>query len=191
MDERLDPTVTKPPTAGTPAGPPAAGTLSPVAVIGGGMMGEAIVAGWVSRGVFAAAEISVVDPAPARREALASLGVKVFTQAKEALPGAATVLLAVKPQVIDAVAAEIAPALGSALVISIAAGVTTARLESLLAAGTSVVRVMPNLPMSAGQGMAIISGGAVATDSQVTGARNLFEALGDAVAVDECHQNAA
>lgn len=162
-----------------------------IAVIGGGVMGEAIIRGWLESGASQAAKVTVVEPSEARREALAALGaVRVVERAEDAMPSD-LVLLAVKPQVIDSVVTALAPALGDALVVSIAAGVSTARLESLLPQGARVVRVMPNTPAMVGEGMAVISGGGEATEADVADVHRLFDAIGKAVVIDERYQNAA
>jgi len=164
------------------------GTL---AVIGGGRMGEAIVGGLVASGTVAASHITVADPSPDRRNALAAAhGVKTAETGIEALP-ADVVLLAVKPQVVDAVLASLASKVQGALVVSIAAGITTARLESALPAGTTVVRVMPNTPALVGEGMAVVSGGSEARPEQVALVSALFGAIGDVVELDERYQDAA
>jgi pyrroline-5-carboxylate reductase len=165
---------------------------APVAVVGGGRMGEAIVAGLLDSGAFDAADVTVADPSAERRAALSALGVRCVADAVEALDGASTVLLAVKPQVLNEVVSALSSALPEgALVVSIAAGVTCARLESLLRAGTAVVRVMPNAPALVRAGMSVVSGGSLASAAQVDEVRAMFASLGDAVVLDECHQDAA
>lgn len=168
-------------------------TTTDLAVIGGGRMGEAIVAGLLAAGILPATAIVVAEPDEARRSALESAhGVRTVASGRDAVDGAATVLLAVKPQVIDAVAADLAPVLpADALVVSIAVGVSCSRLESQLPAGTSVVRVMPNTPAMVREGMSVISGGMEATAEQVAYVRSLFDALGKTVVLDERHQDAA
>ncbi len=108
----------------------------------------------------------------------------------EALP-ADLALIAVKPQIADAVVGGLSEALGASLVVSIVAGFSCARLESLLPDGTAVVRVMPNTPAMVGEGMAVISGGAEAAPEQVVLVESLFSQIGRAVVVDERYQNAA
>ncbi len=166
------------------------GTL---AVVGGGRMGEAIVSGLLASEALPAERIVVAEPDEGRRAALAaSLDVRTVATAREALDGASTVLLAVKPQVIDAVVGEIAGALpAGALIVSIAAGITTSRLESMLPAGTQVVRVMPNTPAVVREGMSVVSGGAEATAEHIESVRGMFGALGKAVVLDERYQDAA
>jgi len=162
-----------------------------LAIVGGGRMGEAILAGLVAAGAVAADSIVVAEPNAARREELASVhGVRTCAAGGEAARGARVVVLAVKPQVIDAVVADLAADLAGAVVVSVAAGITTARLESLLPAGSVVVRVMPNTPALVGHGMALISGGSEASAEQVELVRSLFGAIGEAVVLDERYQDA-
>lgn len=162
-----------------------------VAVIGGGRMGEAIVGGLIAADAVAAERIVVADPTPARRETLAAAyGVRVAADGASCLP-ADVVLLAVKPQVIDAVTARLSASLAGSLVVSIAVGVSCARLESLMPAGTAVVRVMPNTPALVREGMSVVSGGTEATAEQVELVRSLFGAIGDAIVLDERYQDAA
>lgn len=163
-----------------------------LAVIGGGRMGEAIVGGLLAADAFASASIVIAQPSVARREMLAAkYGVRTVPDGREALP-ADVVLLAVKPQIIDSVVTSLAGAVTpGTLVVSIAAGITCARLESMLPAGTAVVRVMPNTPALVRQGMAIISGGGEASPEQVEHVRAMFAAIGETVVLDERHQDAA
>ncbi len=163
------------------------GTL---AVIGGGKMGEAIVRGLLASATVDASRVTVAEPAEARRtELVAEYGIRCVADGAEALPADVTIL-AVKPQVMDAVVTTLSASLATSVVVSIAAGITTARLESLLPAGTSVVRVMPNTPAMVGEGMAVVSGGSDSTAAQVETVRAMFESLGQATIVDEKLQDA-
>jgi pyrroline-5-carboxylate reductase len=164
------------------------GTL---AVIGGGRMGEAIIGGLVSSGAYPAAAITVADPNPARRDHLTSaFGVRTEAEGGAAVRDADVVLLAVKPQVMDRVVEDLAEAIGDSLVVSIAAGITCARLESMLHSGSRVVRVMPNTPALVGAGMTVVSGGSEATDDDVDTVAGMFSALGDVAVLDEGMQDA-
>jgi pyrroline-5-carboxylate reductase len=100
------------------------------------------------------------------------------------------VLLAVKPQVMDSVVREVSGLVEGALVVSIAAGITTARLETLLPQSSRVVRVMPNTPALVGEGMALVSGGSDASERDVAAVAALFSAIGRAVIIDERYQDA-
>lgn len=163
-----------------------------LAVIGGGRMGEAIIKGLLDAGSIAPERIVVAEPDARRREThKAAHGVGVVADGSEAVANADVVLLAVKPQVIEAVVRSLANALDRALVVSIAAGVSIARLESLLPMGTAVVRVMPNTPAMVGAGMSVVSGGSEASVEQVDMVRALFAELGDAIVLDERYQDAA
>ena len=160
-------------------------------VVGGGRMGEAIVAGLLKSGVVSAQAVTIAEPDAERRETLvASLGVTCVSDAEQALP-ANVALIAVKPQIAEAVLSGLSAGLADALVVSIVAGFSCAHLESLLPVGTAVVRVMPNTPAMVGEGMAVISGGNEATDEEVDLVRALFATVGRAVVIAERHQNAA
>lgn len=162
-----------------------------LAIVGGGRMGEAIAAGLVRAGLLAASDIVVAEPDAARRDLLAAAhGVRAVEPGAEALAGADVVILAVKPQVVDAVLTSLAPGVADALVVSIAAGITCARIESLLPEGTRVVRVMPNTPALVGAGMSIVSGGTEAGPDDVAAAETIFGALGDVVVLPEGLQDA-
>lgn len=155
-------------------------------------MGEAIAAGLVSGGALAASAIAVAEPNAARREVFARHGIHTVADGHEVTGDAAMVLLAVKPQVFDAVLAHLADDIADeAIVVSIAAGISTARIESHLKPGVAVVRVMPNTPAMVGAGMAVVSGGGSADDGQVERVRRLFEAIGEALVIDEHYQDAA
>jgi len=162
-----------------------------LAVVGGGRMGEAIVGGLITAGAIAVEDVVVAEPNASRRAELSkACGVAVVESAVDALPGADTVMLAVKPQVMDGVVREISGLVGDALVISIAAGITCARLESLAPQGTRVVRVMPNTPALVGEGMALVSGGSEASDNDIAAVASLFSAIGRAVVIEERYQDA-
>jgi len=154
-------------------------------------MGEAIISGFVGSGIVAPKRITVVAPRAARRDELsAAYGVRCVAMGGEALP-ADIVILAVKPQIVDGVVGELSTALAGSLVVSIAVGVSCARLEALLPDSTAVVRVMPNTPAMVRQAMSVVSGGRDSTAEQVDLVRALFAALGRAVVLDEKHQDAA
>lgn len=163
-----------------------------IAVIGGGRMGEAIVAGLVSAGTARADDITVSEPDTARHSVFITHGVACVTDGHEAVTGADVIIFAVKPQVMDAVVAHLADDItAGAVVVSIAAGLSCARIESLLPAGTPVVRVMPNTPALVGEGMSVLSGGTETTPAQLAMVRGMFGALGKALVLDERYQDAA
>jgi pyrroline-5-carboxylate reductase len=127
---------------------------STIAFIGGGNMARSLIGGLIAQG-RAPSSIRVAEPVDALREALArDFGVQVFASAAEAAHGASTWLLAVKPQGMRAVCGELAHAAASGpLVVSIAAGITSAQLDRWLGGGRAIVRAMPNTPSLIGQGV--------------------------------------
>src|SRR5687768_13267231 len=117
-------------------------------VIGGGKMGEALLAGLVAGGWAAGDELRVVERLPDRA---AELSRRFAGLDVTAAPGAAEGhVLAVKPGDVAAACRALAAIGGVSPVLSIAAGVTLARLEAELAPGTPVVRAMPNTPALVG-----------------------------------------
>src|SRR5688500_17055325 len=135
-----------------------------LAILGAGNMAEAIARGVLRSKLLAPGQIVAADPSAQRRELFASeLKVRTRDQNADAAKDADTVLLSVKPQQMADVLAGLAPALRpDALVVSIAAGISTAFIERHL--GTSnrwrVVRAMPNTPMLVGEGIAGLARGA-------------------------------
>lgn len=152
-------------------------------------MGGALVAGLLAADAVAAADVVVAEPHPGRAADVAEAnGVATTPSAAEACTGADVVLLAVKPQVLDEVCEQLGPALGDdALVISIIAGIPTAKLESLLALrkGRRVVRMMPNTAALVGAAVTAVAPGAFALDDDVEIAARIAAAVGTVVRVEE------
>ncbi|WP_018157078.1 pyrroline-5-carboxylate reductase [Demetria terragena] len=161
-----------------------------VAFIGAGAMGEAILSGLLRSG-YRSEQLIISDPSADRvTHLIEKFGVRGLATT-EAVAAADTVVLAVKPKDMATVLAEIGGSLkADALVISIAAGLTTSSLEGGLPEGVAVVRVMPNTPSLVGEGMAALSGGTHCTPQQVEAAAELMRACGQAVVVPESSQNA-
>lgn len=158
-----------------------------VGVIGGGNMAEAILGAAVRSGFLSADKIVVSDPAAARREKLAAeLGV-TCVETNDAPATCPRVMLAVKPQVMsDMLEAEAQKFRDDALVISIAAGLSTAFFDGKLAGRGRIVRVMPNTPMLVGEGASAVCAGPRATKDDVAWTRQLFTHGGGlGVEVDE------
>jgi pyrroline-5-carboxylate reductase len=158
-----------------------------IAFLGAGNMAEALVKGLLRAGVAAPQEILLTDR---RKDRLAELaaryGVRTNPDNKAAATEAAVVVLSVKPQVMNKLLGEIAPALdGSKLVISIAAGVPLAAIERKVGHGVRIVRSMPNTPALVGSGATAISPGEHATPDDLEQAKALFDAVGKTVVVDE------
>lgn len=159
-------------------------TNTRVAFLGVGMMGEALLAGVARDG--STVEIVVSDHSSDRQAEVAEkYSVQAGTIA-EAVAGASSVILAVKPKdmgaLLDEVSAQLQP---GALVISVAAGLTTAYLEERLPDGTPVVRVMPNTPALVGEGMTAVSAGTHCDEKQLAAAQALLSPSGKVLAVPE------
>ncbi len=162
-----------------------------IAFLGGGVMAEAILRSLIHSGLATPQELVVSEPAPARRDQLAALGLSTTDSNTEAVRGVEVVVLAVKPYVVPAVLVEIAPVLGPThLVVSIAAGLTVAQLEAPLAAGAPVIRVMPNTPIQVGAGATALCRGTHATAEHAAQVQQLFEAGGRCVEVTEAQLDA-
>ena len=123
-----------------------------IAFIGGGNMARSLIGGLVAQGRDPAT-IHVAEPVQPVREALqADFGVRVFEDGAQAAADAGTWVLAVKPQVMRPVCEALAPLAqaGKPLLVSIAAGITSAQLARWLGGHVAVVRTMPNTPAKAG-----------------------------------------
>jgi pyrroline-5-carboxylate reductase len=155
-----------------------------IAIIGGGRIGEALLAGLLSSGWR---DIVVTSRGEERVAELRERhGVEATTSNGDAVRGAALVVLAVKPQDIDALLEDIGPELSSdQTVLSVAAAIPTAHIEARIAEGVPVVRAMPNSPSTVHEGMAGIAAGAHAGDDQLALAEEVLTHLGRVVRVPE------
>jgi pyrroline-5-carboxylate reductase len=163
-----------------------------IAVLGAGRIGEALIAGLLSSGWRGPSDITASTRRPERVEDLvARYGIDVTASNVEAAAGAALVVLAVKPQDIDALLGEIGTAITpEQTVLTIAAATPTATIERYLAAGVPVVRAMPNTPSTVHEGVAGLCAGAHADDAHVTLAEEALAHLGSVVRVPEKHMDA-
>ena len=161
-------------------------------IVGVGAMGGAIARGLVASGAVDASQLCAADQDAAKLAELEQeAGVRACDSALSlAQSSVDAVLLAVKPQVIAAVMAELAPALAGKLVISIAAGVPLATLEAALP-GARVVRVMPNLPLQVLSGASAVAPGHTATADDAALVQGLFAALGSAQLLTESQLDVA
>jgi pyrroline-5-carboxylate reductase len=157
----------------------------PVAILGGGKIGEALLSGLL-RGERTPADLLVVEKHAERADYLAArYGVKSVDVAGAAA-AARTLVLCVKPQDIGTLLAELAPAVTiEHLIVSVAAGVPTTRIGAALPDGVPVVRCMPNTPALVDQAMTAISGGAHADEPHLAVAESLLAAVGRVVRVPE------
>jgi pyrroline-5-carboxylate reductase len=161
-----------------------------LAIIGGGKIGEALLSGLVRRS--GADGVVVCERSPERAAELSDrYGVPAVDLAG-ATERARVLLLAVKPQDIGALLGSLAGSVDPArhLVVSVAAGIPTARIEAALPDGTPVVRVMPNTPALVDEGMSVLSPGSHAGDADLDEAEALLSAVGRVRRVPEGQQDA-
>jgi pyrroline-5-carboxylate reductase len=158
-----------------------------VGFIGGGNMATALIKGFINAGMYPARQLCASDVDAAKRAQLKrQLRVEALADNASVVQRAKVIVLAVKPQIMDAVLAEIRAHVTPAHVaISIAAGIPTQRLEAGLGNGARVVRVMPNTPALLGKGIAVAVRGRYATASDERLAVRLLRAVGKAIAVDD------
>ena len=164
--------------------------MTRIAVLGAGKIGEALLSGLLSAG-STAAELVFTERHPERAAELTErLGVAAVEVAAAAAH-AELIVVAVKPQDIAPVLAELAPVLKpGTLVVSLCAGLPTSLYERVLPAGTPVVRVMPNTPMLVGEAMSAISGGTNATDEHLAAVEKMLGSVGRVVRLPESQQDA-
>ena len=161
-----------------------------VAILGGGKIGEALLSGLL-RGKRGAADVVVSEKHVERAAYLADKhGVQTLSVA-QAVAAARTLVIAVKPQDIDPLLAELREVITSDhLVVSVAAGITTAKIEKALPPGVAVVRCMPNTPALVDEAMTAVAAGEHADEAHLAIAESLLAAVGRVVRVPESQLDA-
>jgi pyrroline-5-carboxylate reductase len=163
-----------------------------IAILGAGSMGGAILSGLIAAGT-APESISASTATAASSKALSSkFSISAFSledSAKanaEASEAADILLIGVKPGKVIETLKEIKETVkDGALIVSVAAGITTSAMEEAIGNKVSVIRAMPNTPSIVGHGVTGITKGKSATDSQLAVAKELFETVGQVLVVDE------
>jgi pyrroline-5-carboxylate reductase len=158
-----------------------------IGFLGAGRMATALAQGFVKAGIVRPAQLMAHDVVPAARQAFgAATGAKICLTNADVLRNASVIILAVKPQQTTEVLAEIQPVFTPRhLLVSIAAGVTLATMESSLPAKARVIRVMPNTPALVGASASGFACGKAATRSDAALTQRLLSAVGVAVEVKE------
>ncbi len=158
-----------------------------IGFLGGGNMGEALIRGLLKTGLIPPEAIFVSDVRLPRLEQLGALyGIHALSDNALLVKRADVVILAVKPQIMTEVLREIAPALPQGrLVISIAAGVSTAVLRTHLPAGVRLIRVMPNTPALVLEGATAIARADGLEPGDLEVAQEIFSAVGKVVVLEE------
>lgn len=170
--------------------------MARIAIIGGGNMGEALLSGLLRAG-RQVKDLVVAERLPDRAKYLADTYSVLVTSLRDAVENATFVIIAVKPSDVESTIGEIAQVAAQAeenspeqVFITVAAGVSTAHLESKLPAGTPVMRVMPNAPALVGAGISALAKGRFATPEQLKEVAALFDSVGGVLTVPEAQMDA-
>ena len=163
--------------------------------IGGGRMGEALIQGILKSGILAPEDIHVTDPVAERRIFLAeAYGVKTYDSSEDAhiWSGCATVILAVKPQIMkDVLQSAKGRINNSHLLISIAAGIQSSFIDANLAGcNCRIIRVMPNTPAFVLEAASALSQGPRASREDMDTAVTIFNSIVKSIVLDEIYFDA-
>lgn len=166
-------------------------TTPKLGFIGAGNMAEAIARGVLKAALYQPVDLLAADPSPARRDLfLRDLAISTVPESTQVAAAAPVLLLAVKPQVIDAALQQIKPAVTpNTLILSIVAAITSSYIENALASDATpkprVIRIMPNTPMLVGAGMSALAKGTHATDEDLILAERIFSSGGKTLRTTE------
>ena len=157
-----------------------------IGIIGLGNMGCAILNGLISSGAIGKAAVIGFDKDPAKcADARKKYAIPVSRSILELVTHCGIIIFAVKPQNIDEVFKEASFYGKDRLYISIAAGITTRRVEKALGGKPHVIRVMPNTPALVGEGISALCKGRYASKSDLKTADEIFSSVGEAVELNE------
>ena len=170
--------------------------MSRIAIIGGGNIGEALLAGLL-RSDRQVKDIVVAERVPARARHLSEKYSVLVTNVADAVENANFVVVAVKPSDVEAVSDEISEAVArdeadsvEHVFVTVVAGVSTAYFEAKLPAGAPVIRVMPNAPIVVGAGVSAVAKGRFASPEQLKEVAALFGSVGGVLTVPEAQIDA-
>jgi pyrroline-5-carboxylate reductase len=156
-----------------------------ICFIGGGNMAGALIGGLAGR-LTAGANIHVVDPNPDALQRLQQqFGVSAAPRVDSAIAGCDVIVLAVKPQQMKEVAAQLKPHVSAQLVLSIAAGIRAVDLSRWLNGHRAIVRTMPNTPALIGKGITGMVAMAGVSQAQHDAADAIMRAVGETVWIDD------
>ena len=160
-------------------------------IVGAGVMGTTILRGLLDAGLVTRRQVWATAKTRATCEAVAqSLEIETATEPGGLLEDAGIVVLCVKPKQVALAVESLRGVRPDATLVTILAGVTTERLQSLLGTDNPVVRAMTNTPCVVGEGMTAVCGGRTATPAHVETARRMFAAVGRCVSTDEAYFDA-
>lgn len=165
--------------------------MARIAIIGGGNIGEALLAGLLRAG-RQVKDLVIAEKNPGRAKYLADKYSVLVTSVADAVDTATYVIVAVKPTDVENVIGDIADTAARAesnaaeqVFVTVAAGVSAAYYENKLPAGSPVVRVMPNAPMLVGGGVTALAAGRFATAEHLKDVSQLFDSVGGVLTVAE------
>jgi pyrroline-5-carboxylate reductase len=163
-----------------------------IAILGTGKIGEALISGLLSSDWRKPSELVASCRRQERADEVAErYGVEATLSNAEAVEGSAVVVIAVKPQDIEALLDEIGGLLApEQTVLSVAAAIPTSKIEGRIAPGVPVVRAMPNTPSTVHEGIAGVCAGAHADDEHLSVAEDVLSHLGAVVRVAEPYMDA-
>jgi len=157
-----------------------------VAILGGGNLGVALARGWARAGRFLPSQVTVTRRNPDRLAYLREEGYAVGASSAQAVRDADIVVIAVQPQQLDALLAEIAPQIvsGRHRIISVVSGVSIADIRRTLGPDLDVVRAMPNTAVMIGESMTCLAGSEHPGEA-LEEARSLFDLVGRTLVIPE------
>jgi pyrroline-5-carboxylate reductase len=161
-----------------------------ICFVGGGNMASALISGLSRKGSLRGS-VTLCDPSEAARQRIAAdFGIATFAELEPALAGAGLVVLAVKPQVMPSVLAELAAALArqaslAPVLVSVAAGVTTSTMQKALKQPLPLIRAMPNTPALLGIGISGLFAAEGCTAAHRDMAEQLMSSAGETVWLGE------
>lgn len=156
-------------------------------LIGGGRMGSALAEGLLKAGWCQPSELLIIEPVAEQREALSArlAGVSVLASLElEHVSPTTGAVLCVKPDYAE-VAAHTAAVCGVTRLLSVVAGLSTARLEAVFPHPAAIIRSMPNTPVLVGKGVSAIAGGSNVTKDDLDWAQSILGSVGTVVRVTE------
>lgn len=165
-----------------------------IAIVGGGKIGEALLAGLIAAGKPTKDLVVAERVAERATEIAQEYGVLVTEDVTTAVESAQYVFLAVKPDAVEAVLRKLAAADDTAeferVTVTLVAGIPLARYENALQAGSPVIRVMPNTPMLVNEAMSAVAAGRHVDDGQLAAVVGLLESVGRVAVVPEKQMDA-
>jgi len=163
--------------------------LGTLGIIGFGNMGSAIVNGLVKSNIYMPSDIHVYDIDSDKLTKAKNSGHFVHSSVEELGESSGTIILAVKPGDVDGVLNRLKGVSNIELLISVAAGVSTMKIESVLK-DVPVIRVMPNTPCMVGAGAIVITRGSKTLDEHIDKAKTIMGAIGFVTELPETHMDA-